>query len=101
MGYFPANTMAYDRHLFSHKHRERDAAHSIKNLRERHRTLHLKSERERHCALHLKLEKPFRSLLSSAALFGQKLRDTLPSSDNLLILHCSQWKEGLLLMGFF
>jgi hypothetical protein len=56
--------------------------------------LHLKSERERRRTLHLKLEKRFRSLLSSAALFGQKLRDT-PA------YFASQWKEGLLLMGFF
>jgi hypothetical protein len=68
--------------------------------------LHLKSERERRRTLHLKLEKRFRSLLSSAALFGQKLRDTLPSSNNTAYF-ASQPAErgasfdGLLLRGFF
>ena len=49
---------------------------------------------ERRWAFHLKWEMRFCSLLSSAALFGQKLRNT-PA------YFASQWKEGLLLMGIF
>jgi hypothetical protein len=37
----------------------------------------------------------FRSLLSSAALFGEKLREDTPA------YFSSQRKEGLLLMGLF
>jgi len=52
------------------------------------------------CALHLKLEKGFCSLLSSAALFGQKLREELPSSNNTAHF-ALQRKEGLFLRDFF